>query len=355
MLKKLWWAGLLVATLFLYKEAVADGYITFDEPATSGGITDGATVITGGSDGEILFNNDGTVDGAEGVTYDGTSVVITNTGVEDNALSLSKGTQGDWHVRVTTTASSSTNLRIYKDTFLFANLLYNANSGSAETTFYPLGGSARFYPTGDSTGDIRMITGTYSFQGDTDTGVIRFSADALNFRAGGDQARLTTSGLTLGAAATAASRLAVNGNVGIGSSYYTTAAPSNGMIVQGNFGIGTSTVNATLEVLGTVAVGSGKPTVTVDGATTFAVASSYMSLECTDAETINTITGGSTGMTLIIEHLDTDCTIADDDTATASDAVNLNGTGNLAGAAGTNLTLIYTGEHWQELTRSVNN
>jgi hypothetical protein len=39
-------------------------------------------------------------------------------------------------------------------------------------------------------------------------------------------------------------------------------------------------------------------TVTVDGATTFAVSNQYITLACTGAETINTITGGAQGMIL---------------------------------------------------------
>lgn len=95
--------------------------------------------------------------------------------------------------------------------------------------------------------------------------------------------------------------------------------------------------------------------VTVDGATTFAVTSSYVTLACTGAETINTITGGIAGMRLLIEHTDTDCTVADDDAATAADAVDLTGTAsNDVGAAAKLLMLHYNGTHWLELSESDN-
>jgi hypothetical protein len=102
-------------------------------------------------------------------------------------------------------------------------------------------------------------------------------------------------------------------------------------------------------------VGSGRIAATVDSATTFAVTSQYMLLSCTGAETINTITGGVTGMELSIDHTDTECTIADDDDATAADAVDLTGTGtNDAGAVNKNITLRYNGTYWVQSAESDN-
>jgi hypothetical protein len=89
--------------------------------------------------------------------------------------------------------------------------------------------------------------------------------------------------------------------------------------------------------------------ITVNGATTFAVTSTYITLACTGAETINTITGGITGMRLYIEHTDTDCTIADDDDSTAANAVNLVGTAtDNVGSTAEIITLVYMGTHWIE-------
>lgn len=103
-----------------------------------------------------------------------------------------------------------------------------------------------------------------------------------------------------------------------------------------------------------------KPTITVDSATTFAVANaadgaSYIILQCTGAETINTITGAVTGQILIIENTDTDCTIADDDAAVAANAINLTGTAtNDVGAAEKIITLIYDGSAWAQIAESDN-
>ena len=98
-----------------------------------------------------------------------------------------------------------------------------------------------------------------------------------------------------------------------------------------------------------------RPTVTVDGATTFAVASSYTVLACTGAETINTITGGATGMIVYLENTDTDCTIADDDDPTAANAVDLTGSAtNDVGAVKKIIGLIYNGTDWLQLLESDN-
>jgi hypothetical protein len=99
-----------------------------------------------------------------------------------------------------------------------------------------------------------------------------------------------------------------------------------------------------------------RATTTVDGATTFAVTTTYhIVLACTGAETINTITGGVAGMLLTIEHTDTDCTFADDDSATATDAIDLTGTAtNDVGAVNKMIGLIYNGTHWLQLYESDN-
>lgn len=98
-----------------------------------------------------------------------------------------------------------------------------------------------------------------------------------------------------------------------------------------------------------------KQTATVDGATTFVATSNHVLLACTGAETINTITGGITGMLLVLENTDTDCTIADDDDAVAANAIDLTGAGtNDVGAVNKVITLIYAGAHWLQIAESDN-
>lgn len=96
--------------------------------------------------------------------------------------------------------------------------------------------------------------------------------------------------------------------------------------------------------------------ITVDAATTFALTTSdYITLACTGAETINTITGGVSGVLLIVEHTDTECTIADDDSATAANAVDLTGaTANDIGAVAKVITLLNNGTHWLQVSESDN-
>ena len=99
-----------------------------------------------------------------------------------------------------------------------------------------------------------------------------------------------------------------------------------------------------------------KVTVTVDGATTFGVTSSYTVLACTGAETINTITAyAAVGTLLWIEHSDTDCTIADDDSPTAANAIDLTGTAtNDVGAVAKVIGLISNGTSWLQMFESDN-
>lgn len=89
--------------------------------------------------------------------------------------------------------------------------------------------------------------------------------------------------------------------------------------------------------------------VDIDGATTFAVTSSYTNLTCTGAETINTITGGVTGAILYIELGDSTCTLANDDAPTATDAIDLDGAGDVGGDVNMMVALIFTGSNWVAL------
>ena len=107
-------------------------------------------------------------------------------------------------------------------------------------------------------------------------------------------------------------------------------------------------------ILNVAGYSSTRQSVTIDGVTTFAAAGSYALLACTGAETINTITGGVSGMELVIEHTDTDCTIADDDDATAANAIDLTGSGNDVGAVAKFITLRYNGTHWSQTSESDN-
>lgn len=95
---------------------------------------------------------------------------------------------------------------------------------------------------------------------------------------------------------------------------------------------------------------------TLNGATTFGITASTVLFDCTGAETLNTITGGSAGVILYLQNADSECTIADDDTATAANAINLLGTAtNDVGATGKWLTLIHDGNAWQQVAESANN
>jgi hypothetical protein len=59
--------------------------------------------------------------------------------------------------------------------------------------------------------------------------------------------------------------LGVNGSVGIGSTYYNTIGPTNGLIVQGNVGIGTTGPSNELTVVGTISSSVGINSVNITG------------------------------------------------------------------------------------------
>ena len=91
-------------------------------------------------------------------------------------------------------------------------------------------------------------------------------------------------------------------------------------------------------------------TIDVDGASTFVVTRNVINLTCEGAESIDTITAGISGQLLTLIHQDTDCTLNDDDPATASDAIDLLGTAtNSVGAASKAIQLVYNGSNWFEI------
>ncbi|KKL19748.1 hypothetical protein LCGC14_2462350, partial [marine sediment metagenome] len=91
-------------------------------------------------------------------------------------------------------------------------------------------------------------------------------------------------------------------------------------------------------------------TIDVDGASTFVVTRNVINLTCEGAESIDTITAGISGQLLTLIHQDTDCTLNDDDPATASDAIDLLGAAsNSVGAASKVIQLVYNGANWFEV------
>ncbi|MBF0522596.1 MAG: hypothetical protein HQL24_06015, partial [Candidatus Omnitrophica bacterium] len=122
-------------------------------------------------------------------------------------------------------------------------------------------------------GDVLVGTGSFNNAGASDdlyvTGNIEF--DGLIYGNGSQLTNLSAGGWTDGGTnmynttltdkvgiGTSAplNNLQVVSSVGIGTTEYNVAAPSNGMIVQGNVGIGTSGVTNKLDVNGAIAVGT---------------------------------------------------------------------------------------------------
>jgi len=135
-----------------------------------------------------------------------------------------------------------------------------------------------------------------------------------------------------------------NGSIGFGTS-------ANRITLQGTAGSNGKT--ATLpNVTGTVVVASVISTTLGSGATTLAVASRVVKLTGhVSGNTIGTITGGISGMSLVIIFVDALVTITNDDTSTAN-TVNLSA--SFTSSANDTLSLVYDGNKWFETARSVN-
>jgi len=107
-------------------------------------------------------------------------------------------------------------------------------------------------------------------------------------------------------------------------------------------------------VTGTVVVASVISKTLGSGATTLAVASRVVKLTGhASGNTIGTITGGISGMSLVIIFVDALVTITDTDAATAN-TVNLNLSASFTSSANDTLSLVYDGNKWFETARSVN-
>ena len=99
---------------------------------------------------------------------------------------------------------------------------------------------------------------------------------------------------------------------------------------------------------------TGRTTQDLDAVTTFAVTQSYTVLTCTGPESLATITGGTTGSVIFIENGDTDCTITDDESPTAADAIDVTGAANDVGSVAKVIGLIYNGTSWLQIFESDN-
>ena len=135
-----------------------------------------------------------------------------------------------------------------------------------------------------------------------------------------------------------------NGSIGLGIA-------ANRITLQGT--AGSNGKFATLpNVTGTVVVASVIPTTLGSGATTLAVASRVVKLTGhASGNTIATITGGISGMSLVIIFVDALVTITDTDAPTAN-TVNLSAA--FTSSANDTLSLVYDGTKWFETARSVN-
>ena len=135
-----------------------------------------------------------------------------------------------------------------------------------------------------------------------------------------------------------------NGSIGLGTT-------ANRITLQGTAGSNGKTATFP-NVTGTVVVASVIPTTLGLAAATLAVASRVVKLTGdAGGNTIGTITGGISGMSLVIIFEDALVTITNDDTS-AANTVNLSAA--FTSSANDTLSLVYDGNKWFETARSVN-
>lgn len=128
------------------------------------------------------------------------------------------------------------------------NFMLNANGGNVNTT-----ASVDFAGLTSATGQLRLfrLTNTSGalgigiFKGDgTSTIQAYISGNSSSYM------QASSGVLTIGSSTNGGSKFNVAGSVSIGATYYTSAAPSNGMIVEGLVGFGLSgTPNSQVEIL----------------------------------------------------------------------------------------------------------
>ncbi len=93
-----------------------------------------------------------------------------------------------------------------------------------------------------------------------------------------------------------------------------------------------------------------------DGATTIAVTSSFIKVtgDVGDNEVINTITGGTEGMRLVILWVDGLWDLDDVDAGTANTCDLVGANTDFVGTSNDTVELIFDGTNWHEVSRSVN-
>ena len=223
----------------------------------------------------------------------------------------------------------------------------------------------RFEVDGFTTGTTRVLTWP-----NVDATAAHIGTAAQTFA--GRLLMSTSNGIYFGAEATTTNTIKVRTEQTPDTGMFTTGSTSNAWLIAETadeaFDFAhAATTNPTLFIHSTnqsttefgllnyLGAASSRNTVTVDGATTFALTSGYIVLVCTGAETINTITGGTPGAVIHIENSDSECTIADDDDATAANAIDLTGAATTdVGAVAKVITLIYNGSHWLQTAESDN-
>jgi hypothetical protein len=209
-------------------------------PGTSGSVVDSSNLASTSSSTGAL-----TVAGGVGVSGDLFAGASVNAGTSMMAPQIYGSSAASGNIKIDGTSNVS------KGNVILAS----AGGGVGVGTVSP---QASMHIVGNGTNNILRLERTGSSAG---YGYLYSNAnEALGFidQSGAYQliVRQTSGNVGLGES-NPASKLAVKGSATVGSSYSTTAAPSDGLLVQGNVGIGTTSPGAPLDILGNTSATTG--------------------------------------------------------------------------------------------------
>ena len=206
--------------------------------STAGGAGGGTATIAAGtnisvsqSGGTITINNTGAA-ALSGVVnqipyFNTTSTITTEAGSGDNSLV--------WDAVNNRLGIGTTGPGQKLDVLTTGNTFIRANSTNAS-------GVTGFL--------MENATGAWGFRNQGNSGSDFWIRDDSGVLGTVFSISRSNGNTTIGASATAGSKIGVYGNMAVGTGYYNTAAPTNGAIIQGSVGVGNNSPFRTLHVTG---------------------------------------------------------------------------------------------------------
>lgn len=243
--------------------AVSGTYPNFTLTATDQSATNEAQTlsVSGTTSGIISLNAIGGVGGGTatiaagtniGVSQSGGTITINNTGAAALSGVVNQIPYFNTTSTITTEAGSGDNSLVWDavnnrlgigttgpgqklDVLTTGNTFIRANSTNAS-------GVTGFL--------MENATGAWSFRNQGNSGSDFWIRDDSGVLGTVFSISRSNGNTTIGASATAGSKIGVYGNMAVGTGYYNTAAPTNGAIIQGSVGVGNNSPFRTLHVTG---------------------------------------------------------------------------------------------------------